>query len=138
MSRLKKNLKFLFDAEGESQGVWMSAELWNKLDEVISPELDKIFPEEAKEPEQLPEPLKDWEALKTTWDLSYPIDGTVHCDHCGSSTEDWEQDEPRKFRLKAANFGGLVRFECQSCHALVSKKHFKDKVVFECTPPKNA
>ncbi|NJB67985.1 hypothetical protein GGQ74_001658 [Desulfobaculum xiamenense] len=130
MSRLDDNLKFVFDAKGECLGVWISPELWNRLDSDIMPLVERIYPGCVEEPVK-PEPIKEWETLKQYWDFPYPIDTMVHCDLCGASTEDWEADEPRVFRLKSANLGGLATFECQHCKALVTKRHFKDKITFE-------
>ena len=85
-------------------------------------------------PEQLPEPLADWATLQEFWDFPYPVDTDVVCGQCGSSTSDWQRDEPRKFRLVACNLGGLVRFECQACKARIMKRHFKDKITAETRP----
>ncbi|GAB6176966.1 hypothetical protein JCM16814_18570 [Desulfobaculum senezii] len=134
MSRLDDNVKFLYDDKGKSLGVWMSPELWNSLDAHIEPLLHKLYPE-CFEDAVIPEPVDDLNMLKEYWDFPYPPDGKVHCEHCGASTEDWESDDPRVFRLKAANLGGLVTFECQQCSSRITKRHFKDKVTFECKPP---
>jgi len=118
----------LFDDQGKFLGVFIAAELWNSLE----PEVSRLLPSPAPAaPPLLPEPLADWATLRQFWDFPYPVDTDVTCTLCGNSTTDWQQDEPRKFRLVACNLGGLVRFECQGCKARIMKRHFKDKITVE-------
>ncbi len=121
----------LFDEQGKFLGVFIAAELWTKLE----PELTAFLPATVPvEKPSMPEPLADWATLLEFWDFKYPVEAGVTCGQCGSSTQDWQQDEPRKFRLVACNLGGLVRFECQACKARITKRHFKDKITFETKP----
>ena len=89
---------------------------------------------DARKEQEQPEPIPDWETLKEYWDFSYPVDLDVACEHCGNSTEDWTGDEPRLFRLTSANLAGLVAFKCMKCKAKITKRHFKDKILTECSP----
>jgi DNA-directed RNA polymerase subunit RPC12/RpoP len=59
----------------------------------------------------------------------------VECLHCGARCNDWEHDQAHKFTLRTANLGGLLVFRCTACGATVRKKHFKDHMIFEMTPP---
>lgn len=118
----------MYDKSGRLVAVQLSAEAWAKVRETV---LAALGPAPATE---RPEPMADWETLKQYWDFPYPVDTDVRCSECGTETADWTQDEPRKFRLAAANLGGLVRFTCQTCRAKVSKKHFKSHITTEVTP----
>ncbi|WP_432738585.1 hypothetical protein [Maridesulfovibrio sp. FT414] len=128
MSNRDDNLTELYDKDGNLIGVLITAPLW----EQIKPKLKGILPEEA--PKERPEPTGDWNTLKDYWDFPYPVDTDVHCENCGNKTDDWEKDEPRKFRLTSCNLGGLVSFKCTQCQARIVKKHFKDQITVECTP----
>ncbi len=119
----------LYDSNGKLRGVFISPELWSKVEKAVLAEAEGSRPAPVQ-----PEPLRDWEELKTFWDFPYPADTDVTCGQCGASTKDWAADEPRLFRLKACNLGGLVTFECQSCRARVTKRHFKDKIQTETKP----
>lgn len=121
----------LFDGQGNFLGVFIAAEFWTRLEPALADHLPLSAPV-AKPP--LPEPLADWSTLLQFWDFAYPVDTDVRCELCGSSTQDWQADEPRKFRLTACNLGGLVRFECQACKARIMKRHFKDKITVETRP----
>lgn len=121
----------LFNEQGELLGVFIAAELWSSLEPKLAAHLPSTTPAERP---PMPEPLSDWSTLQEFWDFPYPVDTDVHCEVCGSSTQDWQADEPRKFRLTACNLGGLVRFECQACKARVTKRHFKDKITVETKP----
>jgi hypothetical protein len=81
------------------------------------------------------EPLEAWEEFKLYWDFKYPFCANVECPNCGASCDDWEHDPARRFTLRTANFGGLLVFLCTACGASIRKKHFKDHMVFEMTPP---
>ena len=125
----------LYDQDRNLVGIWLSPELWAKGQATLSPAIDKAL--ELLEPTAKPaprEPLKDWELLAQYWDFQYDMPYDVQCRHCGSATENWQKDEPRKFRLRSANLGGLVNFECASCRSRIIKKHFKNKVDVECRP----
>jgi len=128
----------LYDAAGALRGVRLSPELWKAVKDNLLPAIEKALyvldPSCRPEPEERPEPIKDWENLLAYWDFTYEPSYDVACAHCGASTEDWRQDDPRKFRLRAANLGGLVTFQCQSCKSLVLKKHFKKHLTVECQP----
>lgn len=121
----------LYNEQGTLLGVFIAAELWARLEPELAAHLPASAP--AAEP-PLPEPLGDWATLLEFWDFTYPVDTDVNCEACGSSTPDWQRDEPRKFRLAACNLGGLVRFECQACKARIMKRHFKDKITVETKP----
>lgn len=120
----------LYDNKGKLIGVLLSPEAWEVARDKVMP----AFGEGEPKQEERPEPLDDWETLKQYWDYSYPVDTDVHCDICGSDTKDWTLDEPRRFRLCAANLGGLVTFQCQQCKAKVVKRHFKDQILTETKP----
>jgi hypothetical protein len=121
----------LYQRNGDLYAVMLSPQAWALVQDVVRPVLEKQAAAEAPEPK---EPIRDWETLKEYWDFKYPVEQEVHCDHCGCETVDWEQDEPRKFRLKAANMGGQVSFLCLNCSSRVIKRHFKDHISFECRP----
>lgn len=125
----------LYDQDRNLLGVWLSPELWAKTEKALSPAIDKALEElsPTAKPEP-PEPIKDWELLAQYWDFQYPLPTDVACEACGAKTEDWQADEPRKFRLRAASMGGLVNFECMGCRARILKKHFKKHVDVECRP----
>ncbi|NCC24918.1 MAG: hypothetical protein EOM25_06935 [Deltaproteobacteria bacterium] len=118
----------ILDQEGVLVGVFIPATIWNMIRIQVVPILEK-----ASQPIEKPhnEPMHDWDQLCKYWDFRYPLSMAVECGRCGQKTDDWQSDEPRKFRLKAANLGGLASFECCQCHARINKKHFKDKVTVE-------
>ncbi len=119
-----------FDVSGKRLGVFIPSSLWDQLDDQLKNSLNNpvITPKPVKEP------IADWEMLTSCWDFPYPVDMDVHCQLCGNQTEDWQQDKPRKFLLKAASLGGLVSFECCDCHGRIRKNHFKDVIDVSCTP----
>jgi hypothetical protein len=127
------SVQTLYSATGESVGVYIPAELWAEAEAEVLPGL-QAAQERLYGPKPQAEPMQDWELLVANWDFKYPVDMQVSCGQCGASTLNWQEDEPRRFRLKAASLGGLVVFECQSCKARVSKRHFKDGVTTETTP----
>ncbi|GAU08457.1 hypothetical protein DPF_1167 [Desulfoplanes formicivorans] len=112
-------------------GMFISPELWAAIHKDVQPIIDRYL-EKTRTP--LPEPMDDWNRLMDFWDFAYEVDMDVTCDLCGNTTQDWQADDPRKFRLKAANIGGLTCFECLACKARVTKQHFKDKITCFCTP----
>ncbi len=138
MPPISPHLLELFDADGKARGVHISPELWSRVREAVLPILKRdlydLDPSCRPEPEVKPEPLAEWEALLAYWDFTYPPAYDVACEHCGASTPDWRADEPRVFRLRGANLGGLVTFQCQSCKSLILKKHFKKHLTVECHP----
>jgi hypothetical protein len=118
----------LFDAQGQPSLVLISPELWRRLKPHVPPEyLDT-------EPVERPEPMHEWDTLVEYWDFGYPVNTEVVCGECGASTEDWRADEPRKFKLRTANLGGLVVFDCQQCQSRVRKRHFKKTISTDTTP----
>jgi hypothetical protein len=133
-----KDPLYLCDDKGNVFAVQLSIETWKAIEAQVMPLLAQAgAAAEAEKPleETLPpEPMADWNMLTDYWGFAYPVDYSVHCDECGSHTEDWTKDEPRKFWLKAANLGGLVSYLCLECQARVTKKFFKDKFTFEATP----
>ncbi|WP_028573739.1 hypothetical protein [Desulfonatronovibrio hydrogenovorans] len=126
-----KQVQPLYNQAGQLQGVFIPAEIWFKHEN----NLEKIlFPEAVSQPEIPAEPINDWKQFLSFWDFNYPVEKGVKCDHCGCSTPDWTADDPKRFLLKAASLGGMVSFLCLECQYRVTKKHFKDHVVYECTP----
>ncbi len=121
----------VFSQGGEAVGVFIPQAVWEKVKDAVAACHDVCSQSKGT---SCPEPLQEWETLKSYWDFKYPVCADVSCDACGASTSDWENDEPRRFRLKAANLGGLVRFECLECQAKISKRHFKDHMEFSCVP----
>lgn len=124
----------LFDADGQTVGLHFSPDLWQQVEADVLPILQAACGETPGEEEPPPEPMRDWDDLVAYWDFPYPVERSVECGECGAATEDWQADDPRKFRLKACNFGGLVSFQCQSCKARVTKRHFKDGITFDSVP----
>jgi hypothetical protein len=124
----------LYNETGNLQGVFISAAIWtehqNQLEAIL---FSQQSPESRSHPVK-PEPIKDWEHFLSYWDFNYPVEKIVKCENCGSHTEDWTADDPKKFMLKAANLGGLVSFQCIECRHRVTKKHFKDHICYECKP----
>ena len=124
-----QDIMYLYDVNGTLCCVQLSPALWERAKPHVL--IDRPPPPTA----QAPEPLKDWEEFKLYWDFKYPFCANVECLHCGVSCDDWEHDPQRRFRLLTASLGGLLVFRCASCGASVRKKHFKDHMVFEMTPP---
>jgi len=122
----------IFADDGELYAVLLSRELWEKVESAVRTQGKTLLSKEEPEPA---EPLRDWADFQEYWDFKYPFNARAQCDHCGNCSEDWEKDDPRKFRLKTATLGGLVGFVCLNCGSRVLKRHFKDKCVFECRPP---
>lgn len=123
-------IRFLIDAKGEPQGVFIEEELWQHVCKHVLHVLEKLCPSET----QIIEPMADLQLLEKYWDLRYELPTDVVCEACGASTSDWKSDDPRKFMLRAANMGGLLVFECVACASRITKRHFKDKVTVTCTP----
>jgi hypothetical protein len=130
-----KEVQPLYNETGNLQGVFITATKWFECEK----ELESIlFSQQAEHssPRSEPkaEPIKDWDSFLSYWDFNYPVEKIVKCDNCGAYTDDWTLDDPKKFRLKAANLGGMVSFLCLECQHRVTKKHFKDHICYECTP----
>jgi hypothetical protein len=128
---MSDHINELFDKDGNLIGALLSAEAWTAARATV---MSVLGLEEKPAAAVRPEPVKDWVTLQEYWDFPYPVDTDVHCENCGNATDDWQADEPRKFRLTAANLAGLVSFLCTGCQAKVVKKHFKDTIKTECTP----
>jgi len=128
---MSEHVNELYDKEGNLIGCLLSAEAWNYVKKDIQASLGIEVKNDTPE---IKEPLSDWETLKEYWDYPYPVDTDVHCESCGSKTEDWAADDPRIFRLTAANLAGLVAFSCVNCKAKIVKKHFNNEIRTECTP----
>jgi hypothetical protein len=131
-----KFVQDVYDKDSNLLGVFISQELWREVGPEVQPLLDRHLGPETPSTVQQPEPVQDWELLKAHWDFKYPVDMDVHCSVCGSQTENWQEDEPRKFVLKAASLGGLVAFTCLQCGARVTKRHFKDHINVTAQPAK--
>jgi hypothetical protein len=128
---MSDHINELFDKDGNLVGALLTAEAWTAVRDQV---MTALGVRETPAEQEKPEPLADWETLTQYWDFPYPVDMDVACEHCGSKTENWSEDEPRLFRLTSANLAGLVAFKCMNCRAKVVKKHFKDEIVTECTP----
>lgn len=128
---MSDHINELFDKDGNLIGALLTAEAWTAVRDQVLATLGVC---EAPVVQEKPEPMADWEMLTQYWDFPYPVDMDVACEHCGSKTENWSEDDPRLFRLTSANLAGLVAFKCMNCQAKVVKKHFKDEILTECTP----
>ena len=124
-----QDIVYLYDANGALCGVQLSPALWERTKSHIFKAC------ESRPAIEAPEPLDDWKEFKQYWDFNYPFCAEVQCLHCGARCDDWEHDPVRPFVLRTANLGGLLVFRCATCGATVRKKHFKDHMVFEITPP---
>ena len=134
MFKAGKFIQEVYDRDSKLLGVFVSKELWEDVHRSILPVLEEHLAPEDRQDKPVQEPLQDWEVLKKYWDFKYPVDMDVHCSLCGSQTENWQEDSPRKFLLKAASLGGLVSFECCECGARVTKRHFKDHINVTAQP----
>jgi hypothetical protein len=130
MNPISPEFQELFDANGQCLGAFLGLEAWQTVRDLV---LARFAPSQAPAPE-VEEPLQDWSDLVQFWDFKYPVDLDVQCSLCGNETNDWQTDEPRKFRLTAANLGGLVTFRCLGCQAKIMKRHFKDTIKIEVKP----
>ena len=126
------HVHYVVTRDGQCQAVQLSAELWALVEKQVLAAAEKAF--SAKDPFSEPQPLDKLAELKTYWDFTYPYEAHVHCEHCGASTDNWEEDAAHPFHLSNANIGGLLVFRCR-CGATVRKKHFHKKVVFEFSAP---
>jgi len=130
MNSNASDVQKIFNEQGQPLGAILGPKAWA----MVRDEILKTFGGQPG-PRALPaEPLEDWRILVQSWDFKYPVDLDVACPVCGNTTENWELDEPRKFWLTAANFGGLVTFHCLGCQAKIMKRHFKDVIKVEARP----
>ena len=120
---------YLYDAKGSLCGVQLSPALWERAKAHI------LKAQEPSSPAENPEPLDAWEEFKRYWDFKYPFCANVECPNCGARCDDWEHDPAQQFRLRNANLGGLLVFRCTICGAGIRKKHFKDHMIIEMSPP---
>ncbi len=130
MSQVNASILYIVTKNGHCQAVQLSMDLWSKVENHVMAVAASMHQEEdafAK-----PEPIDALNELKEYWDFTYPFEAHVHCDACGLSTDDFENDPKHPFHLTNANIGGLLVFRCK-CGATVRKKHFHKKVVFECS-----
>lgn len=128
-------IMYLYDADNVLKGVVLTPELWDLVKDQVLPVCQESESQLAKgKSREVAEPLSDWEELKQCWDFKYPYSAKAQCEQCGAKTHNWDLDEPRKFRLMAANLGGLVRLKCLSCGSIITKRHFKDHIDCECKP----
>jgi len=126
---MQQDIWYLYDANGTLCGVQLSPVLWERAKSHI------LKSQKARSVVKVSEPLDAWKEFKQYWDFQYPFCANVECLHCGARCDDWEQDPARQFTLRTANLGGLLVFLCSACGATIRKKHFKDHVAFEMTPP---
>ena len=127
-----KDILYLCDESGEVFAVQLSMDVWHKVEAHVTKALKADSASDG--PPLKPEPIADWNTLTDYWDFKYPVNQQVQCDTCGETTENWLEDEPRKFWLTACNLGGLMAYRCLKCKAKVTKRFFKDKFTFESVP----
>ncbi len=132
----KSDILYLCNAQGEPQAVQLPFQVWNQIESRVMPMVREALGKSAQPEEEPlpPEPMTDWQTLTEYWGFKYPVNTEVHCDLCANRTEDWTKDEPRKFWLRACNLGGLLRYQCLNCQAMVTKRLYKDKITFEVKP----
>ncbi|MBS3778884.1 MAG: hypothetical protein KGY41_00670 [Desulfovermiculus sp.] len=138
MADPRSGVQTLSSGTGQAVGVFIPIELWTEVQAEVLPLLQVAWErlhggQQKVEPA---EPIDDWKLLLDHWDFKYPVERKVACGHCGQTTDNWQEDLPRKFVLKSASLGGLVTFECQVCQSRVIKRHFKDGIKEETTPRK--
>lgn len=127
------HVHYVVNLQGEPQAVQLSLPLWGAVEKYVLAAEKKLTGQD-EDPFSKPQPMDAVADLKKFWDFKYPYEAHVHCDACHAATEDWENDPAHPFHLLNANFGGLMVFLCRHCGAHIRKKHFWNKVVFECTP----
>ena len=125
-----QDILYLQDKQGTVYGVQLSPQLWEKVRILVHKAAANQNPEASP-----PEPLADWEEFKAYWDFRYPFCAKVTCAHCGAQSDNWEEDPAHPFMLRTAHLGGLLVFSCVACGTSIRKKHFKDHMVFEYSPP---
>ena len=131
MKNTNKHFKKILDQNGNTAYVQIDAELWQMIEKKVSLHIEKALL--LMYPQEKPEPLDEWKEFQDCWDFKYPYEASVNCQNCGNSSEDWQQDAEKNFRLKSASLSGLVIFKCCKCNADVRKKHFKDHICYECS-----
>jgi hypothetical protein len=124
-----QDIMYLYDSKRSLCGVQLSPALWHRVKSHI------LKTQEAQSAPEVHDAMAAWEEFRQYWDFRYPFCARVECRSCGASCDDWEKDPDRRFRLHTANLGGLLVFHCIGCGATIRKKHFKDHMVFEMTPP---
>ena len=124
-----QDILYLYDSQGALCGVQLSPALWERV------KLHILNAQGPRSVDESPEPRGAWEEFKQYWDFKYPFCANVECANCGALCDDWEHDPDRRFKLRNANLGGLLVFRCVACGADIRKKHFKDHIAFETTPP---
>ena len=127
---MQEAIQYVTDKNGNIVAVQLPLALWEKL----KPAVDACGPVEAAPIEVAPEPLDAFADFLRYWDFRYTYDPAVRCPHCGTEVKDWRSAPGHPFRLKNANFGGLLVFHCEGCGATIRQKHFRDHVALECTP----
>ncbi len=125
----QKQVQPYYNERGQLSGVWISAQKWLQH----QTDLENILLEQERKPASPAEPMHEWMNFLSYWDFNYPVEKKVVCQSCGCASDDWTQDSPKKFYLRNASLGGLVAFVCLGCQSRVTKKHFKDHILYECS-----
>ncbi len=129
--KAQDHILYVVNPQGHPQSIQLSMELWAKVEGQVKAAATSLSAPD--DPFLKPEALAALQELKDCWDFTYPYEPSMHCDACGKSTTDFENDPEHPFHLTNANFGGLLVFQCR-CGATIRKKHFHRKVDYECTP----
>ncbi len=130
----QNDIQPIYNEQGKLISVCISAQIWLKHQDQLESILFQGLSEPGDDkPSARPEPMNEWKNFLSFWDFNYPIEKKVVCKGCGNLTEDWTSDSPRKFSLRTANISGLVAFVCLQCQSRVTKKHFKDHILYECS-----
>ena len=127
----QEHVLYLVNMAGNCHAVQLSMDLWERVEKHVK-KVALSMNEANADPFEKPQPMDALQDLKTYWDFTYPYEPHVHCEACGATTDDWENDPMHPFHLSNANIGGLLVFLCR-CGVTVRKKHFHKKVVFECS-----
>lgn len=117
----------IHDSQGNMKGVMVPADIWAEIESMLASRMSQ--------PAVPKEDISGFKDLMQAWNYRYHYDPKVACSHCGASTRDWRQDEPRKFRLVSGNLSGLLVFHCAGCGATIRHKYFKDHVTVESSSP---
>lgn len=123
----EKKILRLYDSDNRFAGVFVPADVWEK----VGPAIINLL----NDGEQSEGPNASWDDFRNLmrhWDFPYAYDPKVSCPNCKASSKDWRQDN--EFLLHNANLGGLLVFKCASCGATIRHKYFKDRVAVECDP----
>lgn len=127
---MKEAIHYVTDENGNIVAVQLPLALWEKL----KPSLEAEHAEPSAPMAPAPEPLDAFADFLRYWDFRYSYDPAVRCPHCGREVTDWRTAPGHPFRLKNANFGGLLVFHCEGCGATIRQKHFRDHVALESSP----